>query len=127
MAVSIGYFKYKDPIPSSLTSGVVYKYKCSSCNATYIGKTIRHLNVRACEHMGVSHLTGKRLQPSIYKHSAIGDHLLLSGHQVSIDDFSILTRESKNFILEVKESLLILRDKPALNKTVMSSPLFLFN
>ena len=48
---------YKDQIPKVLQSGVVYKSSCNSCNAIYIGKTIRHLKVRASEHLGISHLT----------------------------------------------------------------------
>ena len=32
-------FRFKDRLPRSLVSGVVYKFLCSSCNATYIGKS----------------------------------------------------------------------------------------
>ena len=42
-----------------LRSNVVYKFLCGNCNVTYYGKTIRHLKVKASEHMGVSALTGK--------------------------------------------------------------------
>ena len=40
---SLFSFKYK--LPKHLLSGVVYKFTCSSCNATYIGKSLRHLKV----------------------------------------------------------------------------------
>ena len=53
------FFTFKDKIPSFLRSGIVYKFQCGSCNATYYGKTKRHLKVRMCEHLGISALTGK--------------------------------------------------------------------
>ena len=36
------------------TSSVVYKFSCSSCKATYYGKTSRHFIVRCREHIGVN-------------------------------------------------------------------------
>ena len=55
------FFTFKDKIPSFLRSGIVYKFQCGSCNATYYGKTKRHFKVRMCEHLGISALTGKKL------------------------------------------------------------------
>ena len=54
------FFTFKDKLPKMLLSGLVYQYKCGGCNATYYGKTKRHFKVRICEHLGISHLTGKR-------------------------------------------------------------------
>ena len=54
-------FRFKDVIPKELRSHLVYKFSCSSCNATYYGKTERHLNVRSGEHIGLSPLTGNRV------------------------------------------------------------------
>ena len=56
------FFTFKDKIPSLLRSGIVYKFQCGSCNATYYGKTKRHFKVRMCEHLGISALTGKRVK-----------------------------------------------------------------
>ena len=56
------FFTFKDKIPSFLRSGIVYKFQCGSCNATYYGKTKRHFKVRMCEHLGISALTGKRVK-----------------------------------------------------------------
>ena len=53
----INFFTFKDKIPIFLRSGIVYKFKCGGCNATYYGKTKRHFKVRMCEHLGVSALT----------------------------------------------------------------------
>ena len=44
----------------------------------------------------------------------------------SLFDFDGLARESNDFKITLKESLLISRDKPLLNKTVQSMPLELF-
>ena len=56
------FFTFKDKIPVFLRSGIVYKCKCGGYNATYYGKTKRHFNVRMCEHLGISALSGKRVK-----------------------------------------------------------------
>ena len=105
-------------------SCIVYSFKCNSCNSIYYGKTKHHFNVRADEHMGVSHLTNKRLKN--IKQSAISDHLLTCDCNISINDFTILTEDSNSINLLIKESVLISFDKPILYKTVKSFPLELF-
>ena len=47
------FFTFKDKLPKILLSGLVYKYKCGACNATYYGKTIRYFKIRICEHLGI--------------------------------------------------------------------------
>ena len=42
----INSFAFKDRIPVFLLSGIVYKFKCGDCNATYYGKTKGHFKVR---------------------------------------------------------------------------------
>ena len=115
-------FYFKDQIPKDLTSGVAYKFQCGLCNEPYYGKCMRHLNVRIGEHIGISPLTSKQVKP---KNSSVTDHLLLCNHSASYDDFNILTRENK-FLLELKGSLLIMRDKPYLNRNITSAVLCLF-
>ena len=61
------------------------------------------------------------------KNSSVVDNLLLWNHSASCDDFHILTRENKKFLLELKESLLIMRDKPSLNRNITSGPFYLFD
>ena len=70
------FFHFKDRIPKYLRSGLVYKFKCAGCIATYYGKTKRHFKVRACEHLGISPLTGKRVS-SVFQSTAIKDHLFI--------------------------------------------------
>ena len=67
-------FRFKDPIPKDLISGVVYKFQCGLCNESYYGESIRHLDIRSGEHIGVSPLTGKKVKP--IKNSAVCDHFL---------------------------------------------------
>jgi len=43
-------FSNKSPTPLGLCCDLVYKYTCNWCNATYIGKTSRHLCKRIKEH-----------------------------------------------------------------------------
>ena len=73
-------FHFKGVVSKELRSHLVYKFSCSSCNATYYGKTERDLNVRSRKHMGLSPLTGNRVA---CKPSAISDHLLLHEHNNS--------------------------------------------
>ena len=34
----VNFFTFKDKIPSFLRSGIVYKFQCGGCNATYMAK-----------------------------------------------------------------------------------------
>ena len=56
------FFTFTDKIPSFLCSGIVYKFQSGSCNATYHGKAKLQFNIRMCEHLGISALTGKRVK-----------------------------------------------------------------
>ena len=77
------------------------------------------------KHMGISNLTEKRLKS--IKQSAISDHLLQCNCTINFDNFDILAAESNKFKLLIRESLLIKRDKPILNRTIQSFPLQLFD
>ena len=74
--------------------------------------------------MGISHLTNKRLKN--VKQSAISDHMLTCVCNINFNNLTILSKDSNNMNLLVKESLLIARDKPILNKAVKSFLLELF-
>ena len=98
---------------------------CSNCKVTYYGKTDRHFFTRAAAHMGISNLTGKRLQ--CVKQSAVSDHLLECNCSIDFDHFDILPSDANKFRLLIKESLLIKRDQPQLKKTIKSFSLKLFD
>ena len=76
-------------------------------------------------YIGISHLTSKKIRPS--KESAIRDHLLICNNVPSFDEFLILAHGNNRFVLEIKESWLIKRDKLVLNKNISSARLFLFD
>ena len=120
-------FRFKDRPCKDLISGVIYKFSCSSCNASYIGQTKRHLKVRLSEHLGVSPLTGKRSHRTTGHLTAVQEHSLTCDHLVHYDNFSVLGHAQSTFLLEHKESLFIIHDNPVLNKTIRSTPLYLYN
>ena len=111
-----GFSIFKDKLPKMLLSGLVSKYKCGSCNGAYYGKTKRHLKVRFCEHLGISHLTWKKVKIDHSRLTAIQEHLWCCNFSPSFENFPILTRESNDVKLKIMESLLIACDKPILNK-----------
>ena len=75
--------------------------------------------------LGVSLLTRKLVSQNNI--TAVSEHLCSCGYSVSFSGFSILSSAQSNFILKVQESLLILSDKPVLNRQVASVPLLLFD
>ena len=105
-------FRFKDTLDNKIRSDLVYHYQCSSCNATYYGKTYQHFITRAAEHMGIS---------------KVSDHLLQCDCTIDFDNFDILASDTNNFRFLMRESLLIKRDKHVLNRTVKSFPLKLFD
>ena len=84
---------------------------------------LRHLFVRASA--SGNHSTDKELVLNPKK-STIMDYILLEGHNATYDNFSILIPKNNQFKLHLKESLLIKRDKPELNRNIYFHPLELF-
>ena len=64
------------------------------------------------KHIGISPLTFKKLKPPVK--SSIRGELLICNDDPSFDDSTILAQRTNKFLLEIKESLLIKRDKPML-------------
>ena len=77
------------------------------------------------EHSGISLLTNNG--PNEKTTTAVKDHLLICDQPVSFDDFKVLASSNSEFHLKIKESLLISRDQPILNKNEGSLPLQLFD
>ena len=80
----------------------------------------------------MSPFTGKKVKPSnnsaVFDHnSAACDHLLHCNSLPSFDNFSVLAHKNKKHLLEIKESLRIMRDKPLLNRNITSALLYLFD
>ena len=74
--INCNNFRFKDPVPQILISGVVY------------GKCVRYLAVRSGEHIGISPLNSKRVQPG--KDSVVCYHLLSCNYSPTFADFSVL-------------------------------------
>ena len=108
------FFRFNDKIPSFLRSGIVYKFECGSCNATYHDKTKRHFKARMWEPLGISAHTGKRVKGDY--DSAIKEHLLFCNHAPDFENFSVLATNNNGFKLTSMISLLINRDHPSLIK-----------
>ena len=118
------YFKFKDSLPESLRSGVVYHYKCAKCNLSYVGSTWRFWERRLQEHLHISALTGKPLSGGqIY---APMQHARTCQYHLNRDDFSIIGSEKNRYLLRLKESIFIYKLKPKLNGTESSVKLHLF-
>ena len=116
-------FHLEDHLSFNFVSRVEYKHTYGRSSSTYYGETDRHSKVRSGEHTGISLLTFK--EPS--KESIICDHLLNCNNIPSFEKFTILTIENNRFLLDIKESLLIKRDRHILNKNISSAKLFLFD
>ena len=109
-------FRYNDSLQQKIRSDIVYRCMCSNCKVTYYRKTYRHVFTRAADHMVISNLTGKRLK--FTKQSAVSNHLLEWNCSIDLDHLDILASDTNRFRIFIKESLLIKRDQPQLNKTI---------
>ena len=95
--------KDKDPITNK--SGVIYRYKYSEDGCEeYIGESARTFAERFKEHQ----------KPP----SPIHDHGNISGHTVTINNFTIIGREDQNLIRAIKEALFIRVNDPSLNRNI---------
>ena len=113
--------RYKDSLKKKIRYDIAYRYMCSNCEVTYYGKTYHHIFSKAAEHMSITNLTEKRLKS--VKQSAVSDHLLECHCSIDFYHFDILPPDKNKFRLLIKESLLIKRDQPQLNKIIKFFPL----
>ena len=86
-------------------SGVIYRFRCGrvNCEEEYIGESDRTFAERFREHMKAP--------------SPIHDHHI-TGHEVSLDNFSIVGREDQNIARAIKEAILIRVNNPFLNRNI---------
>ena len=96
----------KDKDPLLKKSGVIYRYKCDrvDCEDEYIGESARNFEERYKEHLKAP--------------SPIHDHCNISGHNVNIDNFTILGREDHSLLRTIKEALYIRVNNPSLNRNI---------
>ena len=107
------FTNHKERPPIGLRSGVVYKFSCGGCAATYIGSTVRQLSTPVAEHRGVSPRTNIPLTNPLS--SSIRDHSISHKHNLNLEHFSILSSAKQPTDLRILESLQIRHHKPNLN------------
>ena len=101
-----------------LSSSVVYRYICGSCNASYVGKTLRNLSIRTDEHKGVSFRTKFRLTKPMF--SAIREHSEEFDHLILDKNFTILDYAHSDYELCMLESIWIWKLRPQINENSSS-------
>ena len=87
-------------------SGIIYRFKCDRVeyDEEYIGESARTFGERFKEHL---------------KHpSPIYDHSNITGHNITLDNFSIVGREEQNLTRLIKEAIFIRVNNPSLNKNI---------
>ena len=87
-------------------SGVIYRFRCGrvDCDEEYIGEPSRTFAERFREHMKAP--------------SPIHDHHNITGHELSLDNFSIVDREDQSIARTIKEAILIRVNDPSLNRNI---------
>ncbi len=103
------YFGLKDSFPKEMLCNAVYKFKCASCNACYIGETTKRYIDRAREHLHTDKSS------AVYKHLRESNDCHASNDENS---FSLLDTARTQYQLKIKEALYIEKLKPELNKLV---------
>ena len=71
----------------------------------HVCKTRHHFKVRLCEHLGISHITEKKVKIDNNKLTVIQEHLLCCNYSSSFEEFSILNKETDEFKVKIMESL----------------------
>ena len=96
--------KDKDHITKK--SGIIYRFKCKrvDCDDEYIGESSRTFGERYKEHL-------KSPSPIYDQHN-------ITGHETSIENFSIVGREDQNLIRAIKEAIYIRVNIKSLNKNI---------
>ena len=94
----------KDQDPIQKRSGVIYRYKCDrvECDEEYIGESSRTFGERFKEHLKAP--------------SPIFDHYNITGHNVTIENFSIVGMEDQSIMRTIKEALYVRVNNPSPNR-----------
>ena len=102
----------------------VYKFPCVLCNETCHVESVGHYELRSGEHIGISPFINSWVQSK--KDIAVYHLLLNCNYSPIFQDFSVLCHENEKYLLELKGSLLVMRDIPSLNRNIDSASLYLF-
>ena len=93
---------------------IVYRVHCTDCHATYFAKTKRHIKTWFTEY------------DDFTKPTAVTEHIMRNNHSISFDRMKMLGHGNKDKEFYVKESLIVKKLKPIMNKNITSFPLELF-
>ena len=87
-------------------SRVIYRYKCGrvDCKDEYIGESGR--------------TSAERFREDLRSPSPIHDHYKTTGHEVSLDNFSIVSRDDQSMTRAIREAMLITVNEPSLNRNI---------
>ena len=97
--------KPKDKTPKENQSCVVYEITCDqNPSHKYIGETKRTLATRFKEHVKPDNASGK------------SEHLITTGHTVSLNNTKVISKEDRWYPRKVKEAVYIKTHKPVLNR-----------
>lgn len=66
-------------------------------------------------HTGISQVNRRKVNP---KNSSARNNYLPYNNLPSFDDFSVVTHDSKTFLLEIKESLSVIRNQGSMNSNI---------
>ena len=96
----------KDPDPMLKRSGVIYKYTYDrvECDEEYTGESSRNFNERFKEHQKAP--------------SPIFDHYTTTGHNIKLENFTIVGKEDQNLKRAIKEAMYIRANDPSLNRNL---------
>ena len=94
--VIFSFFCLKDIFCKELQSQKIYKFSHDNYHVICNDKTEYNSNLRSAEHLGISHLTGKRIE---CKPSEVSNEFLLHNHDSSFKEFTILCRNNNVFRL----------------------------
>ena len=87
-------------------SGIIYRYQYDrvECDEEYIGES--------------STTFGERFKEHLKAPCPIYDHYHTTGHNVTLDNFTIVRREDQNLCIWIKEALYKRVNNPSLNKNI---------
>ena len=90
----------------AIVAGHILLHKCDrvDCEDEYIGESARNFE--------------ERYKECLKAPSPIHDHVNISGHNVTIDNFTFLGREDHSLLRTIKEALYIRANNPSLNRNI---------
>ena len=104
------FFSYKDSLPLTMQSSLVYNCRRARCTSEYVGSTVRALHSKVAEHCGRSSRTGSRVSsPPV---SSMRNHANICAATISQDNFKEIWPSKNICDLWISKTLHILKRRP---------------